>query len=122
LQVLGVVALWGQVVEGTRGWRASHGYPRFVITGPTIVPEQRAAVARRYGVPVHGSDVPARDLAVQLGTDPALAASLCHGSETEVAALLAAWMPLWTRRSQARRAELEASRRRPTVLGMWRRR
>ena len=26
-RVLGRVAMWGDVVEGTSGWRASHGYP-----------------------------------------------------------------------------------------------
>jgi hypothetical protein len=57
-EVLGVVALWGQVLEGARGWRASHAYPRFVVTGPAIPGEQRAALARRYGVPVHRSEVP----------------------------------------------------------------
>ena len=27
-RVIGTVALWGDVVECTRGWRASHAYPR----------------------------------------------------------------------------------------------
>ena len=26
-RVIGRVALWGSVVEGDKGWRASHGYP-----------------------------------------------------------------------------------------------
>ncbi|GAA4853239.1 hypothetical protein GCM10023201_53370 [Actinomycetospora corticicola] len=85
-EVLGVVALWGEVVEGERGWRASHAYPRFLLTGPGISPEQRAVVARRYGVGVHALDRSPRDLArtlarpaadaLRLATDPADVADL----------------------------------------------
>ncbi|MEJ2889239.1 hypothetical protein [Actinomycetospora aeridis] len=119
-EVMGVVALWGQVVEGSRGWRASHGYPRFLVTGPAIPAEQRAALARRYGVPVHGADLPARALARQLGGDP-LATTLLRSTETE--ALLAAHMAEWARRWHDRQARLEAgrgSRFRP-LARVWRR-
>ncbi len=125
-EVLGVVALWGQVVEGTRGWRASRGYPRFLVTGPGIPGEQRAALARRYGVPVHRSDVPPRYLAPLLGADRALADALRHGADVEVEALLAAHMPEWVARWEARQAapqESVARRPRFAVLGnRWRRR
>jgi hypothetical protein len=109
-EVLGVVALWGQVLEGARGWRASHAYPRFVLTGPAIPGEQRAALARRYGVPVHRSEIPPRGLAALLGPD---ADVLRHGESTEVEAVLAAHMPGWTDRWEARRrkAEADAARR-----------
>lgn len=120
-EVLGVVALWGQVVEGTRGWRASHGYPRFLVTGPAIPAEQRAALARRYGVPVHGADLPTRALASQLGGDP-VTHQLLRSSDAE--ALLAAHMPEWARRWHARRARLEAEResRFRSLARPWRRR
>jgi hypothetical protein len=96
-EVLGAVALWGQVVEGTRGWRASHAYPRFVVTGPVIATEQRAALARRYGVPVLRSEVPTRALAALLGAEPAVARSLLRAPVDEVEDLLAARMPELTR-------------------------
>ncbi|MHC1560813.1 hypothetical protein ACR9E3_17785 [Actinomycetospora sp. C-140] len=107
-EVLGVVALWGQIVEGTRGWRASHGYPRFVVTGPGIAEEQRAALARRYGVPVHRADVPPRALAALWSADRGVADALRQGSEADVAALLAAEMPEWERRWRAEQASTEA--------------
>ncbi|MEJ2866510.1 hypothetical protein WCD74_01950 [Actinomycetospora sp. OC33-EN08] len=65
-EVLGVVALWGDVVEGERGWRASHAYPRFLVTGPGVSEEQRAVIARRYGVPVHRSELAPRTIAKRL--------------------------------------------------------
>jgi hypothetical protein len=96
-EVLGAVALWGQVVEGTRGWRASHAYPRFVVSGPAIATEQRAALARRYGVPVLRSEVPTRVLAALLGTEPGVAGTLLRSPVDQVEHLLAARMPEWTR-------------------------
>ena len=96
-EVLGGVALWGQVVEGDRGWRASHAYPRFVVTGPAIATEQRAALSRRYGVPVLRSEVPTRTLATLIGTEPAVAHALLRGPVDEVEDMLAARMPDWTR-------------------------
>ncbi|PVZ05375.1 hypothetical protein [Actinomycetospora cinnamomea] len=121
-EVLGVVALWGRVVEGTRGWRASHGYPRLVVTGPAITAEQRAALSRRYGVPVHRSAVPAKALASLLGADAARADVLRRGTEAEVDALLAARMPDWVRRWELRRAQAEARARRPRWSALGRRR
>lgn len=121
-EVLGAVALWGQIVEGARGWRASHGYPRFVVTGPSIAGEQRAALARRYGVPVHRSEVPPRDLASLLSADPARADALRSGTASEVEALLAAHMPEWSRRwHEGRRHAEAASSRRPrrAALSPW---
>jgi hypothetical protein len=117
-EVLGVVALWGQILEGARGWRASHAYPRFVVTGPAIPGEQRAALARRYGVPVHRSEVPTRALASVLGAD---ADALRHGEHGEVDALLTARMPDWTDRWEARRRKAEAAAaRRPWWSLGWR--
>jgi hypothetical protein len=126
-EVLGVVALWGQIVEGGRGWRASHAYPRFVLTGPAIAGEQRAAISRRYGVPVHRSEVPPRDLAALLGAEPAVADRLRRGDDAEVEAVLTARMPGWTQRWHERRARAEAAAsaasRGPRALlaGLWRR-
>jgi hypothetical protein len=110
-EVLGVVALWGQILEGTRGWRASHGYPRLVVTGPAVPGEQRAALARRYGVPVHRSDLPPRALASQLATDRGAADELLRTPPHDVEALLTAGMPEWTRRWEAQRARAEVRRR-----------
>jgi hypothetical protein len=119
-EVLGVVALWGQVLEGARGWRASHAYPRFVLTGPAIPGEQRAALARRYGVPVHRSEIPPRGLAALLGPD---ADVLRHGEIAEVEAVLATHMPGWAERWEARRRTAEAAAaRRPWWTALRRRR
>lgn len=122
-EVLGVVALWGRIVEGARGWRASHAYPRLLLTGPGIAGEQRAALARRYGVPVHRSEVPPRGLALLLRDDPVHADVLRRGAGAEVEALLAAQMPDWTRQWEARaaRAASDAARR-PVLAGLWGRR
>lgn len=88
-EVLGVVALWGEVVEGERGWRASHAYPRFLVTGPGISAEQRAAIGRRYGVAVHAGELPPRELA--RGLDRPTADALRQATDPdEVTALLAA--------------------------------
>lgn len=66
-RVIGPVSLWGRAVEGTRGWRSSHAYPRalYVPTGRLSarallngVWRPRAPVTRieaelaDYGVPV----------------------------------------------------------------------
>ncbi len=124
-EVLGAVALWGQVVEGTRGWRASHGYPRFLVTGPGIPTEQRAALARRYGVPVLPSAVPPRGLARLIGARPGVADELLRRPTTEIEDALAAHMPEWLCEWEAERARaLSANSRRrfPTLTGTWRRR
>jgi hypothetical protein len=59
-RVLGLVALWGTVVESERGLRASHAYPRMLFVpgtgnGTGTVTGTGAAVAAglaRYGVPI----------------------------------------------------------------------
>ena len=79
----------------------------------------RAALARRYGVPVHRSEVPTRALASLLGAD---ADALRHGEHGEVDALLTARMPDWADRWEARRRKAEAAAaRRPwwSTLGRW---
>lgn len=118
-EVLGAVALWGQIVEGTRGWRAARGYPRFVVTGPSIATEQRGVLARRYGVPVLRSEVPPRHLASLLSADPGLADTLCRGASNDVEGLLAAQMPEWARRWHEQRAHVEAgTSRRPRLTAL----
>ncbi|HEY2191590.1 MAG TPA: hypothetical protein VGH76_04695 [Actinomycetospora sp.] len=120
-EVLGAVALWGQVVEGTRGWRASHGYPRFLVTAPVIPAEQRAVLSRRYGVPVVRSEVPARHLARLLGGEPTLTERLLRGPADDVEAVLGARMPEWAHRARACPTAPTGPRRR-AALPWWRRR
>jgi hypothetical protein len=46
-RVIGRVALWGDVVEGTRGWRASHAYPvELFVPAPPVA--QRGLRQRAY--------------------------------------------------------------------------
>jgi hypothetical protein len=60
-RVAGQVALWGDVVECERGWRAEKAYPAaiFVSTCPLgrrasrRAPRELASQLERYGVPVH---------------------------------------------------------------------
>jgi hypothetical protein len=59
-RVVGRVALWGRVFEGTRGWRASHAYPaelwvpRVELDGELVADAGSAAIGLAdYGVPVH---------------------------------------------------------------------
>jgi len=58
--VVGVVKLWGAVLQCERGWRAAFAYPArlFVIAGgkPDADPWRVAAGLRRYGVPVEVLD------------------------------------------------------------------
>jgi hypothetical protein len=58
--VLGRVALWGTVVEGAGGWRASHAYPHelFVLgrREPRADADDLAAALAEYGVPVEVLD------------------------------------------------------------------
>jgi hypothetical protein len=121
-EVLGAVALWGQVVEGTRGWRASHGYPRFVVTGPVIPAEQRAVLARRYGVPVLRSELPPRSLARLLGAEEGTAAALLRTPVEDVEGVVAARMPGWVRRDDDARACPARSSRSGALARRWRRR
>jgi hypothetical protein len=58
-RVVGRVSLWGTVVEGDRGWRASHAYPERIyvpaepLGGATTVTGGELALALTdYGVPV----------------------------------------------------------------------
>jgi len=55
--VLGVVKLWGTVLQCERGWRAACAYPsRLFVVAPSkrrdLQPEALAAGLERYGVPV----------------------------------------------------------------------
>lgn len=51
---LGVVKLWGRVIECERGWRASHAYPArlYVLGTESSDPWRVAAGLAGYGVPV----------------------------------------------------------------------
>jgi hypothetical protein len=57
-RVIGRVALWGSIVEGDSGWRASRAYPAHLYVPPSRpdgTPVDAGAVARAlegYGVPV----------------------------------------------------------------------
>jgi hypothetical protein len=66
--ILGCAALWGEVVEGTRGWRASHGYPRLLIADPGVGRRALTRLGDRYGVPVHVSPVSVPALVGMLDT------------------------------------------------------
>ena len=50
--VIGYVALWGRVVAGERGWRASHGFPLMLLCPPTTPSQRRRRLAESYRVPV----------------------------------------------------------------------
>jgi hypothetical protein len=58
-RVIGQVSLWGSVLEGGRGWRASHAYPSRLyvparcLSGPSRLSAGTVALALTdYGVPV----------------------------------------------------------------------
>jgi hypothetical protein len=58
-RVIGRVSLWGRVIEGDRGYRASHAYPshlyvpgRSLNGGSDVSPEEVALAMTVYGVPV----------------------------------------------------------------------
>jgi hypothetical protein len=58
-QAIGRVTLWGEVVEGARGWRASHGYPaelwlpQLDVNGDAVADIGAIAMdLADYGVPV----------------------------------------------------------------------
>jgi hypothetical protein len=59
-RVLGLVALWGTVVESERGLRASHAYPRVLfVSGTGNGTRTGTAVAAglsRYGVPIEPAE------------------------------------------------------------------
>jgi hypothetical protein len=74
-RVVGRVALWGEVCEGTRGWRAAHAYPADLwVPGLHINRRRLAGVEAMalqladYGVPVRICDgMSARDVVAELG-------------------------------------------------------
>jgi hypothetical protein len=81
--VLGIVKLWGRVLECERGWRAAFAYPArlFVVPSRARGSETRrlAEGLGRYGVPVDVLDRPggsvidllaARDVLVEFSTPP----------------------------------------------------
>jgi hypothetical protein len=59
-RVIGTVSLWGRIIEYTRGWRASHAYPKTIYVPATraryglrAAPTQEVALALTdYEVPV----------------------------------------------------------------------
>jgi hypothetical protein len=62
--VIGEVALWGEIVECTNGWRASFAYPQrlFVLTPDRTLETARLKRAlERYAVPVDVIGTPASD-------------------------------------------------------------
>jgi hypothetical protein len=82
-RAVGRVALWGDVVEGSRGWRAARGYPAELwlpqadLRRQTVAElEQIAVELTDYGTPVHVCDgMSARDVIAGLaGSSPRLAA------------------------------------------------
>jgi hypothetical protein len=74
-RVVGRVALWGDVCQGTRGWRASHAYPADLWVPGVHINRRRLAgveaIAMQladYGVPVRICDgMSARDVVAELG-------------------------------------------------------
>jgi hypothetical protein len=82
-RVIGRVSLWGRVIEGDRGWRASHAYPSrlYVPAHPlggesSISGEDVGFALADYGVPVELVDVHTKARVVRLlaGPDSAVAA------------------------------------------------
>jgi hypothetical protein len=51
LRVAGLVAIWGEIVEGAHGWRASHAYPVRLYL-PQRVGHALALELADYGVPI----------------------------------------------------------------------
>jgi hypothetical protein len=56
--VIGRVALWGEVLEGDHGWRASRAYPAELIVDPLVDDDTVTALSEDYRVPVHRCPVP----------------------------------------------------------------
>lgn len=61
-RVMGCVALWGDVVEGERGWRAARGYPLMLFCPPSVRADVRRRLADAYGVPAYGLPVELAEL------------------------------------------------------------
>jgi hypothetical protein len=54
-RAIGLVSLWGSVVEGETGWRASHAYPQRLFLPRSERPSDVEAIRRGladYGVPI----------------------------------------------------------------------
>jgi hypothetical protein len=82
-RAVGRVSLWGDVVEGSRGWRAARGYPAELwlpqadLRRQTVAELEGIAVELAdYGVPVHVCEgMSARDVIAELaGGSPRLTA------------------------------------------------
>jgi hypothetical protein len=81
-RVVGRVSLWGRIIEGDRGWRASHAYPSRIyvpdrcLGGETSLPAESVAVALGdYGVPLEIVDGRTKGrIMMLLADDSALAA------------------------------------------------
>lgn len=101
--VLGAVSLWGEVLGGDRGWRASRAYPRFLITDLGITPADRHALAAAYRVPVVASTLPLRELA------PVIEPALCHAPPDDLGAALTERMDTWRVRAAQRREHRAAA-------------
>lgn len=54
--VIGEVALWGKVIEGTQGWRAQYGYPRRLYV-PFEAWHLAEPLAEAYGCPVELNNI-----------------------------------------------------------------
>jgi hypothetical protein len=50
-QVIGPVAMWGKVIEGTQGWRSTFGYPKAIYV-PYEAWHLAKPITAAYGVPV----------------------------------------------------------------------
>ncbi|MDQ4024254.1 MAG: hypothetical protein M3217_02020, partial [Actinomycetota bacterium] len=61
-RVMGCVALWGDMVEGERGWRAARGYPLVLFCPPSVRADVRRCLADVYGVPAYGLPVELAEL------------------------------------------------------------
>jgi hypothetical protein len=80
-RVAGQVALWGTVVEGSEGWRASHGYPAAIY-----VPAVR--LRRRMGARKLAAALPVEAVAIGLADYGVPVEILDASTERELAALL----------------------------------
>lgn len=56
-RVIGVVSLWGSVIECEHGFRASHAYPRRLYVPADVAPKRRDAAAVAADLAVYGVEV-----------------------------------------------------------------
>lgn len=75
-RVVGQVSLWGRVIEGERGWRASHAYPSRLYVpdrspdgASSLSPEEVGVALAEYGVPVEILDGQTKGRIVKLLAD-----------------------------------------------------